>query len=115
MTSNWSVGRQATIFVCECTIEARADFDQAGFTIADQILSVASDTYSWRCDTTTYAAICDLPDRPATARSLSEALNDLRVLSTDTRIPVHEERLLGDLLADLAAGNASPGMKASSR
>jgi uncharacterized protein (TIGR02679 family) len=86
-----------------CTIETRADFDEAGFTIADQILSVAPDTYSWRYDATTYAAICDLPNRPATSRGLSEALDDLRVLYAGTRMPVHEERVLGDLLADLAA------------
>ncbi|HEY0621243.1 MAG TPA: DUF2399 domain-containing protein, partial [Kribbella sp.] len=86
-----------------CTIEARADFDHAGFTIADQVLSVAPDSHSWRYDAATYAAICDLPDRPTTSRGLSEALDDLRALYTATRIPVHEERLLGDLLADLAA------------
>ncbi|TDO56686.1 uncharacterized protein (TIGR02679 family) [Kribbella sp. VKM Ac-2571] len=86
-----------------CTIEARADFDQAGFTIADQILSVAPDARSWRYDATTYAAICDLPNPPATSRGLSQALSDLRVLYAGTRTPVHEERLLGDLLADLTA------------
>lgn len=86
-----------------CTIKARADFDQAGFTIGDQILSVAPDAQSWRYDAATYATICDLPRRPTTSRSLSEALGDLRALYASTRIPVHEERLLGNLLADLAA------------
>lgn len=86
-----------------CTIHARADFDQAGFTIADQILSVAPDTYSWRYDAATYATICDLPDWIAPSSGLSDALDDLRALYATIRIPVHEERLLGDLLADLAA------------
>jgi uncharacterized protein (TIGR02679 family) len=88
-----------------CRIKARADFDPAGFTIADQILSVAPSAESWRYDAPTYAAICNLGGQAVAAASpgLAEGVGDLRALYATTRTPVHEERLLGDLLADLTA------------
>lgn len=86
-----------------CIIRARADFDQAGFTIADQVLSVAPLARSWRYDAATYAALCNLDPQPAASLDgLSNALDELRIHYAATRIPVHEERLLGDLLTDLA-------------
>jgi uncharacterized protein (TIGR02679 family) len=142
LTSDWTVRRTPTIFVCEnvtiaqaaadelgagcaplvctdgtasgaaldllaglsaagCTIYGRADFDPAGFTIADQILSVAPNARSWWYDAKTYAAVSNLPASPGIPSRLAEDLRELRTIYADTRIPVHEERLLGDLLADL--------------
>jgi uncharacterized protein (TIGR02679 family) len=88
-----------------CILRARADFDQAGFTIADQVLSVAPDARSWRYDAHTYAALCDLSDQHSPIDELAAALPGLRALHQATRAAIHEERLLPALLADLTAGS----------
>ncbi|MCP2257123.1 TIGR02679 family protein [Streptoalloteichus tenebrarius] len=86
-----------------CTIHARADFDPAGFTIADQVLSVAPGALSWRFDTRTYANECGLSVPHGTSGDLATAVQELRLAYDHARIPVHEERVLGLLLSDLTA------------
>lgn len=90
-----------------CTIHARADFDPAGFTIADQVLSVAPGALPWRFDARTYADECGLTCPPAVAGDLATAVTELRVGYDRARVPVHEERVLALLLSDLAAGSRS--------
>ncbi|MER6993762.1 DUF2399 domain-containing protein [Saccharopolyspora hirsuta] len=84
-----------------CAIRARADFDPAGFTIADQVLSVAPRTRSWHFDARTYAHECGLGGQHDAAEDLATALVALRDVYADT--PVHEERVLPALLADLSS------------
>ncbi|QUQ64575.1 hypothetical protein JJ691_22950 [Kutzneria sp. CA-103260] len=85
------------------TIRVRADFDPAGFTIADQVLSVAPGALSWRFDARTYADECGLSGHRSTSGDLATALTELRVAYDHARTPVHEERVLALLLSDLAA------------
>lgn len=89
------------LVVAGCTIHARADFDPAGFTIADQVLSVAPDALTWRFDARTYADKCGLSEHHSTSDGLATALTELRVAYGHARIPVHEERVLALLLSDL--------------
>ncbi|MGI6872406.1 DUF2399 domain-containing protein [Amycolatopsis sp. 3B14] len=92
-----------------CTIHARADFDPAGFTIADQVLSVASGALSWRFNARTYAEECGLSGHHDAPSDLAAAVAGLRVAYDLARSPVHEERVLALLLSDLAAGAGSAG------
>lgn len=69
-----------------CTIHARADFDLAGFTIADQVLSVASGALSWRFNARTYAEECGLSghhDAPTILRPRSPGYGS----PTTVRVP----------------------------
>lgn len=91
-----------------CTIHARADFDPAGFTIADQVLSVASGALSWRFNARTYAEECGLSGHHDAPDDLAAAVAGIRVVYDRARSPVHEERLLALLLSDLAAGAGIP-------
>lgn len=86
-----------------CTIHARADFDPAGFTIADQVLSVAPGALSWRFNARTYAEQCALSGHHDAPDDLAGAVAGLRVAYDRARSPVHEERVLALLLSDLAA------------
>lgn len=86
-----------------CTIHARADFDPAGFTIADQVLSVVPSSRSWRFDARTYAEECGLSGHRNAPVDLATAVGGLRGVHDITRIAVHEERVLALLMADLAA------------
>lgn len=72
-----------------CEIRARADFDQAGLVIMDQIRGVAPSAIPWRFDLPSYEAAGGRPS----AERLSAAC------ATD---PVHEERLMAALLDDLS-------------
>ncbi|EWC64194.1 hypothetical protein UO65_0520 [Actinokineospora spheciospongiae] len=89
-----------------CAIHARADFDPAGFTIADQVLSVAPGALSWRFDQRTCATECGMSGRHAAPHDLVTAVAGLRVAYDRSRSPVHEERVLALLLSDLAIGPA---------
>ncbi|MEY8041299.1 DUF2399 domain-containing protein [Saccharopolyspora cebuensis] len=95
-----------------CTIHARADFDTAGFTIADQVLSVAPHARSWRFDTRTYARERGLSQQYDPAEDLASAVIGLRNVYGQTPVPVHEERLLDTLIADLAATGRTPDVTA---
>ncbi|MGW7680587.1 DUF2399 domain-containing protein [Kribbella sp. NPDC054772] len=97
----------AGLSTCGCIIKARADFDQAGFTIADQVLSVAPKAQSWRYDAETYATACGHPQQPSTAQDLAATLPGLRARYDELRIKIHEERLLSGLLTDLAAAKSA--------
>ncbi|TVT60830.1 DUF2399 domain-containing protein [Amycolatopsis rhizosphaerae] len=90
-----------------CTIHARADFDPAGFTIADQVLSVAPDALPWRFDVRIYADQCGLSGPHGTSGSLAAAVAELRVAYDHAGMPVHEERVLALLLSDLATESRS--------
>ena len=87
-----------------CTIHARADFDPAGFTIADQVLSVAPGALSWHFNSQTYADECGLSGTHDASDDLASAVADLRVTYDRVRSPLHEERVLPLLLSDLTAG-----------
>ncbi|RKT83600.1 TIGR02679 family protein [Saccharopolyspora antimicrobica] len=90
----------AGLVAAGCVLHARADFDPPGFTIADQVLSVAPQSRSWHFDARTYARECGLTGEHDAAQDLMPALTALRAVYADT--PVHEERVLAMLLTDLA-------------
>ncbi|WP_083754167.1 DUF2399 domain-containing protein [Actinosynnema sp. ALI-1.44] len=91
-----------------CTIHARADFDPAGFTIADQVLSVVPSALSWRFNARIYADECGLSAHHDAPDDLATAVAGLRVVYDRVRSPVHEERVLALLLSDLAVGAGIP-------
>lgn len=76
-----------------CRIRARADFDQAGLVILDQVRDAAPGMSPWRFDAASYRAARG--GWPASIRP-----EDLTAACTVE--PVHEERLLATLLEDLA-------------
>lgn len=87
-----------------CSIMARADVDTAGFTVVEQVLSVAPNAQLWRFDAHVYAAAHGLP-QPADLREGADlTLAQLRNTYDDHRAPLHEERILPDLLSDLYRG-----------
>ncbi|MFD7160926.1 DUF2399 domain-containing protein [Kribbella sp. NPDC059898] len=79
----------AGLAVGGCHLWIRADFDQAGLVIMNQLRTAAPEAKPWRFDTSTYAALTNAALDPQ--RELSE------VLTTS----VHEEVLLETLLGDL--------------
>jgi uncharacterized protein (TIGR02679 family) len=85
-----------------CHIRYRADFDAAGFVIADQILGVAPSAVPWRFDAQTYLRTVGQAPESATP-------DDLRTLYEAVRVDVHEEQLLPDLITDLRAAGAPGG------
>jgi uncharacterized protein (TIGR02679 family) len=95
----------AGVAAAGCTLHVRADFDTAGLTIADQVLSVAPAALPWRFDAPTYATVCGLDGHHVGGPTLATAVPALRELYDRTRIPVHEERLLPHLLSDLTLAN----------
>ena len=78
-----------------CQIIARADFDEAGLTVVEQINAVAPDAGSWRFDQATYVGLVPaaMQDAAASASGLREAIK--------VGGAIHEERLLTRLLGDL--------------
>ncbi|MCX2730669.1 DUF2399 domain-containing protein [Saccharopolyspora sp. NFXS83] len=85
-----------------CTIRARADFDRAGFTIAEQVLAVAPRAVPWRFDAPAYARARALSVDHRPAADLESAVAGLREIYDGELVPVHEERLLEHLIADLS-------------
>ncbi|WP_157254173.1 TIGR02679 domain-containing protein [Nonomuraea typhae] len=80
-----------------CAVRARADFDQAGFVIVDQIRAVAPEMELWRFDAATYCAVTGeepIPGGMFTPEAVSR--------------PVHEEAILHLLLEDLRREHADP-------
>jgi hypothetical protein len=92
-----------------CHIAVRADFDDAGLIVIDRIRSVAPRASLWRYDRDSYAAA--LREEPGRAQSgtapdaaeqdVTTALSLLRTAYLHRSMPVHEERLLDELLRDL--------------
>jgi hypothetical protein len=82
----------------------RADVDEAGLIVVEQVLSVAHEATLWRYDTATYAAHLGLPDQGASADGdTGNQLARLRDLYRLYGTPLHEEVLLNELLLDLTA------------
>jgi uncharacterized protein (TIGR02679 family) len=92
-----------------CVIRARADFDPAGFTIAEQVLSVAPQARSWRFDARTYPRECGLSGNHVAADDLASAVAALPAVYRDVNVPVHEERMLAWLLSDLDGARSVAG------
>jgi uncharacterized protein (TIGR02679 family) len=89
-----------------CAIRVRADFDPAGFTIFEQVRSVAPTARPWRFDVATYHAATGIEADTAVgaaeqAGAAGDGLPRLRAAYGRHGVSVHEERLLGDLLNDL--------------
>jgi uncharacterized protein (TIGR02679 family) len=84
-----------------CPLNVRADIDPAGFTVVDQVHSVAPNIRLWRFDVRTYAEMHDLPPCHASSDDVGLELTRLREAHDRHRLPLHEERLLDSLLADL--------------
>ncbi|MGH3622172.1 MAG: DUF2399 domain-containing protein, partial [Sciscionella sp.] len=82
-----------------CRLRIRADVDPAGFSIVDQIRSVAPDASLWRFDIALYS---DVTGAPASSGESRETGPTLRELSDEHGVALHEERVLDQLLADLA-------------
>lgn len=75
-----------------CEILIRADIDDAGFALVEQIWAAAPNATTWRFDSATYARYLGLSD------ALGEGLRDLY---GRFRVPLHEEAILDDLVSDL--------------
>ena len=81
----------------------RADVDPAGFTIVEQVLTVAPTARLWRFDISTYAGgLGPTPSEPAPHQP-AETLAQLRAAYRTHQLPLHEERILSTLLQDLAS------------
>lgn len=81
-------------------ISVRADLDDAGFTIVQQVRAVAPEAVPWRWDASTYARAVGAPMDPV---ARVDPVDPLRALYERHRVPVHEEFILDDLIADLRA------------
>ena len=84
-----------------CPIAVRADIDDAGFVVVEQVRSVAPAAKTWRFDAVTYASQLGLT-RIALDNERGQ-LQQLREIYAQHRIPVHEEAVLDQLINDLAA------------
>lgn len=78
-----------------CTVLVRADFDDAGLTVVDQIRAAAPTAQLWRFDQATYRQFAP-PDRSEAIHAAADLRSAIRVGGA-----VHEERLLDLLLDDL--------------
>ncbi|MEN3304054.1 MAG: hypothetical protein V7603_256 [Micromonosporaceae bacterium] len=84
-----------------CPIAVRADIDDAGFVVVEQVRSVAPAAKTWRFDAVTYASQLGLPT--IALDNERGQLRQLREIYAQHRIPVHEEAVLDQLIGDLAA------------
>jgi hypothetical protein len=75
-----------------CEIFIRADVDDSGFVLVDQLRAAAPAATSWRFDSATYAQHVGLSDEES----------PLRELYARHRLPLHEEAILDDLISDLS-------------
>ncbi|MFL6076961.1 MAG: DUF2399 domain-containing protein [Mycobacteriales bacterium] len=85
-----------------CTIRARADVDENGFVVVEQVRSVAPAATTWRYDSTTYAQQLGLTGIAEPSGDENSMLRRLRELYAELKIPLHEEALLDLLLHDLS-------------
>jgi uncharacterized protein (TIGR02679 family) len=90
------------------SIRVRADVDDAGFVVVDQVRSVVPDATAWRFDVATYADHLGLSDSdgPADAPGDGDDVDQLRLLYARRGVVVHEEALLDELVGDV--GHAAP-------
>ncbi|HWE89497.1 MAG TPA: DUF2399 domain-containing protein [Pseudonocardiaceae bacterium] len=103
MPSNAALDLVAGLADVGCRIDFRADIDESGFVIVDQVRSAAGPAATaWRYDVTSYARHLGLTDVASPAEAEDARLGQLRALYDRHRIPLHEESLLDDLLTDLA-------------
>ncbi|HET9254619.1 MAG TPA: DUF2399 domain-containing protein, partial [Pseudonocardiaceae bacterium] len=86
-----------------CALNVRADIDPAGFTVVEQVHSVAPTARLWRFDVSAYAQTHGLPPLHGTSDDVGGELIRLREAYDRHRFPLHEERILDLLLADLRA------------
>ncbi|MFC9846256.1 TIGR02679 domain-containing protein [Streptomyces sp. NPDC060223] len=98
MPSNAALDLVSGLSAAAAEITVRADIDEAGFVVVDQLLSAAPAAATWRYDAGTYL---DHLGTTATAHRPS-GLDALRRLYAEHRIPLHEEALLTSLLDDLS-------------
>ncbi|MFJ9564831.1 DUF2399 domain-containing protein [Streptomyces fuscichromogenes] len=98
MSSNAALDLVSGLAAATAEIAVRADVDEAGFVVVDQLLSAAPGATTWRCDAKTYLGHLRMT---ATADQPS-GLDALRGLYAAHHIPLHEEALLTSLLDDLS-------------
>ncbi|GAA1667088.1 hypothetical protein GCM10009765_15720 [Fodinicola feengrottensis] len=79
-----------------CEILVRADIDDSGFVLVDQLRTAAPAATTWRFDSATYAQHLGLSD-------VTGEKPLLRELYARYRVPLHEEAILDDLVSDLGA------------
>lgn len=84
-----------------CSIMARADIDSGGFTVVEQVLSVAPNARLWRFDAHVYAAAHGLPLPGDVPDGADLTVVQLRDAYDHHRAPLHEERILDAILSDL--------------
>jgi uncharacterized protein (TIGR02679 family) len=101
MPSNAALDLVAGLAAATDKITVRADIDEAGFVVVDQLLSAAPAATTWRYDAGTYADHLSLAPEGATAHLRTDR-DPLRDLYAEHRVPLHEEALLTTLLEDLS-------------
>ena len=84
-----------------CSIKVRADVDPAGFTVVEQVLAMAPDAQPWRFDAHVYAAAHGLSVPEQVPRGTEDSIEQLRDTYRVHQLPLHEERILDDILLDL--------------
>ncbi|MDV9169021.1 TIGR02679 domain-containing protein [Streptomyces sp. W16] len=98
MPSNAALDLVAGLAAATDEITVRADIDDAGFVVVDQLLTAAPAATTWRYDTGTYLGHLGM----TITGDQSLGLDTLRDLYEEHRIPIHEEALLTTLLDDLS-------------
>ena len=113
MPSGAAADLLAELAACGADLRVRADFDGAGLTIVEQIRSVAPTARAWRFDATAYLERAGAAVIPGGQAGSVDGDGDewaaLRRAFLETGVTVHEEQLLGSLLADLQrAADSTP-------
>ncbi len=88
----------ATLAAAGCPISVRADVDEAGFVVVDQVRRVAPAAELWRFDLALYRQFATVTD----AMGEGDGLPALVAAYTAAGRAVHEEELIDLLLADLS-------------
>jgi uncharacterized protein (TIGR02679 family) len=84
-----------------CAVAVRADIDEGGFVVVEQVRSVAPAVTPWRYDASTYAR--HLGATTPETDDEHDWLTHLRQLYARHQVPLHEETLLDELVRDLAS------------
>ena len=92
----------ATLAAAGCPISVRADVDEAGFVVVEQVRRVAPEAELWRFDLGLYRQFATVPD------AMGEGLPALAAAYTAAGRAVHEEELIDLLLADLSRAAEVP-------
>ncbi|MFF3375420.1 TIGR02679 domain-containing protein [Streptomyces sp. NPDC002680] len=98
MPSNAALDLVAGLAAATDEIAVRADIDDAGFVVVDQLLSAAPVATPWRYDAGTYLDHLGM----TITGDQRVGVDTLRGLYEQHRIPIHEEALLTTLLEDLS-------------